>query len=93
MLEKEIDRKLVKEVRKKGGLCIKFSSPGLDGVPDRMVLLPDGILAFVELKAPGKKPRKLQVRRMQQFEKLGFRCFVLDNMDGIGGMIDAICSS
>ena len=70
MLEKEIEQKLVKAVKQKGGLCIKFTSLGFDGVPDRLVLLPNGRMAFIELKAPGKKPRALQKRRMKQLSAL-----------------------
>ena len=58
--ESTIERKLVTEVKKRGGLAVKFVSPGLDGVPDRLVLFPGGVLAFVELKAPGKSLRTLQ---------------------------------
>ena len=66
MREKEVEQKLVKAVKLAGGFCIKFTSPGFDGVPDRLVLLPKGRIAFIELKAPGKKPRALQKRRMKQ---------------------------
>ena len=61
--EKTIEGKLVKAVKIMGGLAPKFVSPGLDGVPDRLVLLPGGKIAFIELKAPGKELRPLQVRR------------------------------
>lgn len=93
MREKDIEHGLVKAVKAVYGLCIKFTSPGYDGVPDRLVLLPKGRMAFVELKAPGKKPRALQIRRMKQLRNLGFSCFVVDNMDMIGGVIDEIQSS
>ena len=63
MREKTIEAKLVKNVRSMGGLALKFSSPGVDGVPDRLVLLPGGRIAFIELKAPGETLRSLQVRR------------------------------
>ncbi|MDO4750458.1 MAG: VRR-NUC domain-containing protein, partial [Eubacteriales bacterium] len=66
MLEKHIERKLVKAVEQVGGMCPKFVSPGLDGVPDRMILLPAGRMAFCEVKAPGARPRKLQLLRRQQ---------------------------
>lgn len=90
MLEKYIERRLVLAVKKMGGLCLKFVSPGMDGVPDRIVLLPGKKIAFVELKAPGKKPRPLQVKRMEQLSALGFPCYVVDNTDVIGGVIDEI---
>ena len=90
MREKDIELKLVKAVKSVGGLCIKFTSPGFDGVPDRLVLLPKGKIAFIELKAPGKKPRALQIRRMKQLSALGFACYVVDNMDVIKKVLDEI---
>lgn len=93
MREKDVEQKLVKAVKLAGGLCIKFTSPGFDGVPDRLVLLPFGRIAFIELKAPGKKPRRLQIRRMKQLSALGIKCFVVDSIDMIGGVIDEIQSS
>lgn len=63
-MEKDLERKLVKAVRDSGGLALKFVSPGMAGVPDRLLLFPEGRVAFVEVKAPGEKPRPLQVHRM-----------------------------
>ena len=57
MREKTIEQKFRAAVKAAGGLAVKFTSPGFDGVPDRLALLPDGKMAFVEVKAPGKKPR------------------------------------
>lgn len=54
MREKQVETKLVTETKSMGGLAPKFISPGLDGVPDRLVLLPGGKIAFIELKAQGK---------------------------------------
>lgn len=93
MLEKDIEQKLVKAVKRIGGMCLKFTSPGFDGVPDRLVLLPLGRMAFVELKAPGKEPRPLQLRRIQELSRLDFPCYVVDNEEMIGGIIDAIQAS
>ena len=93
MLEKEIEQALVRAVKNIGGWCLKLSCPGMDGVPDRLVLLPEGKCAFVELKAPGKKPRPLQSKRMRQLSSLGFSCFVIDGKEQIGGVIDAIQTS
>lgn len=79
MREKEIEKKLTQAVKCMGGLALKFISPGYDGVPDRIVLFPGGRIAFVEVKAPGKTLRPLQVRRKRQLELLGFKVYVLDN--------------
>lgn len=93
MREKQIEKKLIIEVKKRGGICPKWVSPGFDGVPDRIVLLPHGKFAFVEVKAPGEKPRPLQVSRHKLLRRLGFRVYVLDNESEIGGMIDEIQSA
>ena len=55
MREREIERKLVSAVKSRGGICPKFVSPGFDGMPDRVVLLPHGKLGFVEVKRPGEQ--------------------------------------
>ena len=70
-----IEKALVKEAKSRGGMAVKFVSPGFDGVPDRLVLLPGGKCAFVELKAPGKKLRPLQAKRKHQLEALGFSVY------------------
>ena len=90
MREKQIEKKLIMEVKKRGGICPKWVSPGFDGVPDRIVLLPRGKFAFVEVKAPGEKPRPLQVSRHKLLRRLGFRVYVLDEMSQIGGILDEI---
>ena len=77
--EKDIERQLAGAVVKAKGLALKFVSPGWDGAPDRIVLLPGGHIAFVETKAPGKTLRPLQVRRKRQLESLGFSVYVLDD--------------
>jgi hypothetical protein len=90
MLEKDIEHKLVMEVKRVGGLALKFTSPGMVGVPDRIILMPNGKIAFAELKAPGKKPRAIQVKRIKQIRQLGFKVYVIDNTQMIGGVIDEI---
>ena len=92
MREKTIEAKLVQTVKSMGGLAPKFVSPGFDGMPDRIVLLPHGKMAFVEVKAHGKKPRPLQVRRKSQLESLGFSVYCLDDATQIGGMLGEIQS-
>lgn len=88
MLEKQIERKLTEEVKKLNGMCLKQTS--LAGIPDRLILLPGGKMAFVELKAPGEKPRKLQQVRIKQLRKMGFMCFVVDGLEMISNVLDSI---
>ncbi|MBU4684719.1 VRR-NUC domain-containing protein [Cedecea davisae] len=83
--ESLIEKHLVAEVKKAGGVAFKFVSPGRRSVPDRIVLLPGGRLVFVECKAPGKPPRDDQLREHERLRALGFTVVVLDskNMEGI----------
>ena len=90
MSEKEVEKKLVREVKLRGGICPKFTSPGFDGMPDRLVILPCGRLGFVEVKAPGEKPRPLQLARHRLLTSLGVKVFVLDDPGQIGGILDGI---
>ena len=83
MREKQIESKLVKAVRDVGGMCPKLVSPGTDGMPDRLVLLPGCRIGFVEVKAPGKEARPLQTQRHRQLRALGFPVFVLDDPEQI----------
>lgn len=79
MREKQVEQKLVKAVKSHDGICPKLVSPGMDGMPDRMVLLPGCRIGFVEVKAPGQKPRQLQEQRHRILRKLGFPVFVMDD--------------
>ena len=90
MQEKYIESKLVKAVKEMEGIALKFVSPGLDGMPDRLVLLPMGRIAFVEVKSPGKKPRPLQLARHEMLRKLGFKVFVLDDATDIEKILKEI---
>ncbi len=93
MREKIIEQHLVKAVKNSGGIAPKFVSPGLDGMPDRIVLLPKGRMAFVEVKAPGEKPRPLQLARHRLLRALGFQVYVLDDPAQIGEILDEIQST
>ena len=81
IMEKDIEQALIGEIRKAGGLCLKFVSPGWSGAPDRICILPGGRVTFVELKTPGKQPRPLQVKRLSQLAELGCRTFVVDDAE------------
>lgn len=83
MREREIEKSLVRSVQRMEGICPKWVSPGLDGVPDRIVLFPGGRIGFVELKAPGKKMRPLQKKRKEKLESLGFLVFCIDEVEQI----------
>ena len=93
MREKIIEQKFRAAVKNAGGLAVKFVSPGLDGMPDRLALLPGGRMAFVEVKAPGKKPRPIQEARHRMLRRLGFQVYVLDDEKQIGGIINEIQSA
>lgn len=90
--EQELEQKLVKAVKHRGGLALKFVSPNYAGVPDRLVLIAYGHIGFVEVKAPNQKPRKLQQARIRQLRNMGFKVYVLDKEEQIGGIIDEIAN-
>ena len=93
MLESLIEQHLVKEVNRRDGLCLKFNSQSMTGVPDRIILMKNGTVAFVEVKQKGKKPRPLQELRMKQIRRLGFKVYILDEKEKIGEILDEICST
>lgn len=80
--EKLVERTLVHEVRSHDGLCIKLLSQHFIGLPDRICLFPGGIIAFVELKTTGAKPRKIQAFVHDKIRALGFRVEVIDSVQG-----------
>ena len=83
MIEKQIENKLTMAVKNNGGIALKLVCP----------LLPDGHIGFAELKAPGKKPRPLQLSRHRLLRELGYRVYVIDDPEQIGGMIDELQST
>ena len=90
MREKEIEKKLTAAVKTKGGMALKFVSPGIVGVPDRLILLPGAKIAFAELKAPGEKMRPVQIKRKRQLEALGFLVYSIDGTEQIGEVLDEL---
>jgi hypothetical protein len=87
MLEKEIERKLVRGIESRGGKCRKFVSPGWKGTPDRIVLMPGGRIYFVELKKPGGKLRPLQKQRLKELQQLGFKALYLDSIESVNNFL------
>ena len=86
--EKDIERYFTRIVKEHGGLAWKFVSPGHAGVPDRIVLLPGGKCCFVEIKAPGRKPRKLQIAVMERLKKYGFDVWIIDSHKKVKAFIE-----
>jgi len=87
MREKEIEEYLRDQIKSIGGKAYKFVSPGNVGVPDRLVLLPGGVIAFVELKAPGKKPTPIQLAQHKKISNLGFKVIVIASKAGVDELI------
>ena len=87
MLESEIEKYLVKKIKNLGGVSYKFVSPGHAGVPDRICVLNNRVLFFVELKAPGKMTRPLQDMQIAKLRKYGQRVYVADSKDKIDEII------
>lgn len=90
MRERDVEKRLVEDVKKRGGEAYKFTSPGRSGVPDRLILLPGGRMGFVELKSPGEKPRPLQEKVFSHLRKLGYRVEIVDSCERIGEALDGI---
>ena len=81
-LEREIEAYMGRELRAMGCLWYKFVSPGARGVPDRILILPDGKILFVELKAENGYLDPLQVRQIERLKSWGQQVRVIRGMDG-----------
>lgn len=88
--EKQIEHALTLMVKARGGIAPKFVSPSFAGMPDRLVLLPGGVFAFAELKAPGMKPRALQLARHRLLKNLGFKVYVVDGTEQIEEVLNEL---
>lgn len=88
--EKQIEHALTLMVKARGGIAPKFVSPSFAGMPDRLVLLPGGVFAFAELKAPGMKPRALQLARHRLLKDLGFKVYVIDGIEQIEEVLNGL---
>lgn len=90
MNEHQIENYLCTQVKDKGGLALKLNSTSMAGLPDRLVLFPDGAIYFVELKAPGKKPRPLQAAVHRRLKSLGFMVSVIDSKQQVNEFIEKV---
>ena len=90
MKEKDVEKYLREQVRAAGGRAYKFVSPGNDGVPDRVVCMPDGKVFFVELKAPGGKTTALQDLQIRRLLDLGCSVHVLDNKERVDAFLERV---
>ena len=90
MREKEIEEYLVKHVKQWGGRAYKFVSPGKSGVPDRLVVFPNGVIAFIELKAPGEKTRPIQDHEINRLRRFGQLVTILDSKAKVDGYIKVL---
>lgn len=88
MREAGIERKIVDAIKSKGGLCLKWVSPGYTGVPDRIAILPGGRILFIEVKKPGTgrlSPRQKRVGDL--LRTLGCTVLVVDKMEDLNGYV------
>ena len=88
-----MERKIAEAVKAMGGIAPKFISPGFAGMPDRLVILPDGKCGFVEVKRRGEKPRPLQEARHGMLKRLGFKVYVLDCVGQIEEVLHEISTT
>lgn len=90
MLEKELEEKLRDAVKRQGGRAYKFTSPGNIGVPDRLVVFPDGKIGFIELKQTGKRPTKNQMLQMTRLAVMDYKVYLLDRSEDIKFILEDI---
>lgn len=90
MREREIEKKLVEGIKSMGGLAFKFSSPGNDGVPDRLAVLPGGIVYFVELKTDRGRLSPIQKWQQDRLDALGCQVRTIRGMDEAAEFIEEV---
>lgn len=88
MREASIERKIVNAIKSKGGLCLKWVSPGFTGVPDRIAILPRGKILFIEVKKPGTgRLAERQKRVADLLRQLGCIVITADSLEDLNGYI------
>jgi hypothetical protein len=93
--EKQIEAYLRKKAIEHGGTAYKFTSPGRNGVPDRILVVPcfaPSCTHFVEVKAEGKKPTDAQFREHDRIRKAGGDVSVVDSYDEVDALFNVFCA-
>lgn len=91
--EKQIEKYLVKKIKEEKGLCLKFESPGYSGVPDRIIILKNKPVAFVELKRPvGGRYSARQKLVERDFNKLGKKVYKVKNKEDVDKLVEELIS-
>ena len=90
MRENVVEKYLVKCMKAVGGKALKVNSLSMRGLPDRVCVFPDGQLIWIELKAPGKKPTKLQQVAIKWLRSMGQRAYVIDSRPRVDAMIKIV---
>ena len=93
MKKNDVEQSLISEVKRRGGICLKWALPDIDGTPYRLVFLPEGHFGLIEIKTPGKILRHLQTSRRRQLNGLGFKTYMLYKAEQIGGILNEIQSA
>ena len=93
MKESQIERHLVQGVKACGGKCMKFISPSLPGVPDRIVLTPDGRVIFIELKSKTGRLATVQRWVIGEMRGRGADVRVLRGMDQVKSFLEEMTSN
>lgn len=90
--EKALEKYLVSEVRARGGECLKYYSAGTTGWPDRIVMMPGGVMAWVELKSRGKHPTPRQRVRLNRLREMHFTAVVADCPGDIARLVELLAA-
>jgi Holliday junction resolvase len=90
MKESQIERRLVEGVKRLGGMCLKFVSPGTLGVPDRIIITAKGRVIFVELKTETGRPTKIQRYVIGEMQKRGADARVVKGIDEVKELLAEI---
>lgn len=90
MLESQIEARLAQGVKARGGLCLKFTSPGNPGVPDRLVITPKGRICFVELKTENGRLSKIQQWMISEMRRRGVEVFVVKGVAEVKQFLEEV---